>query len=133
MRGRRQAFGDPQALGPHLVERQGRSEHATAGVGNAEELEGALQRAVLAAAAVQHDEAARVAFALELAELALRGIEGMGVHALGAQCLEHAIAAHQGNLALGGFSSHWDGHLAEAHATSPTMRTSVASTTPCIW
>ena len=50
--------------------------------GNAEQLERALHAAVLAVAAVQRDEAAREAFALELGELALGRIEGVRVDAL---------------------------------------------------
>ena len=50
--------------------------------GIAEQLERALDAAVLAVAAVQGDEAAREAVALELAELALGRIEGVRVDAL---------------------------------------------------
>ena len=56
---RRQALGDPDALGHHLVHRDRRGHHARAGVGDAQQLERALHRAVLAVAAVQRDEAAK--------------------------------------------------------------------------
>ena len=66
----RQALGQPDALGHHLVERDRRGHHARAGVRDAEQLERALHRAVFAVAAVQRDEAAHEAVALEFDQIA---------------------------------------------------------------
>src|SRR6185369_4868278 len=90
-----------------------------------------LDGAVLAAAAVQRDEAARIAFALELEQVALGRIEGMRVDALRLERFQHAVAAQQRNLALGGLAAHQHGDFSErAHAGSPTIFTSVDRRTP---
>jgi hypothetical protein len=57
------------------------SHHARAGVGNAQQFERALHRAVFAEAAMQRDEAALEAFALQLDQVALGRVEGMRVDA----------------------------------------------------
>src|SRR5262249_8665294 len=60
-------------------------------------------------------------------------VEGVRVDALRAQRLEHAVAAHQRDLALGGLAAQQHRDLAEAgraHALSPTIFTSVTSCTP---
>src|SRR5262249_53231775 len=75
-------------------------------------------------APVQRDEAAREAFALQVEEVALLRVERVRVHALRAQRLEDAVAAHQRDLALGGRTAHQHRNLAEVHAASPTMRPS---------
>ena len=58
-------LAEPHELGAPLVHRQRGRHDAAAGVRNAERLERALHRAVLAEAAVQRDEHAREAVALE--------------------------------------------------------------------
>src|SRR6185503_10551474 len=130
---RRQLVGDPDHLGAPLVHADRRAHHAAAGVGDAEHLERALDGAVLAAAAVQRDEAAREAFALQLEYVALRRIEGVRVDALGAQCLQNTVTAHERDFALRGFSAHQHRDFAVTHAGCPTTRTSVERTTPFIW
>jgi hypothetical protein len=64
-------------------------------------------------AAVQRDEAARVAVGLEFGQVGVRGVERMRIHAARAQRLEHAAAGHQRHLALGGRAAHEHGHLAQ--------------------
>jgi hypothetical protein len=63
---------------------------------------------------VQRDEAAPEALALQFDQVALGGIEGVRVHALGLQRLQHAAAGHQRDLALGRLAAHEDGDLAES-------------------
>ena len=82
---RRDAGGEPHELGAPLVHRERGGHDAAAGVGDAQHLERALHRAVLAEAAVQRDEGAREALALQVEELALLRVEGVRVHALLAQ------------------------------------------------
>src|SRR6478736_1163680 len=65
-------------------------------------------------AAMQHDEAAREALALEVAQLALFRVEGMRVDAARTQRLEHARARHDGDLAFGRTAAKKDDDLAEA-------------------
>src|SRR5690606_42031287 len=107
-----------------------RAGDAPAGAGNGEMLERPLDRAVLAATAMERDEAAREALAAQLEEVAHRGVERMGVHALRAQRLQHAVAAHERDFALGGAAAEEHRHLAEAHGASPTIRTSGTSSIP---
>ena len=110
---RRQALGQPDALGHDLVDGHARGHHARAGVGDAQQFQRALHRAVLAEAAVQRDEAALEALALELRQVALGRVEGMRIDALGLQRLQHAAARHQRDLALGRVAAHQHGDLAE--------------------
>jgi hypothetical protein len=135
---RRQPFGEPDALGHHLVHGDCRGEHARAGVRQTEQLERALDAAVLAMAAVQGDEAADEALALELAELALGGIERMGVDAHAPQRQQHAGARHDRDLPLGRGAAHQHRDLAQAldvdgsvaHAAFSTISTTCAGTAP---
>jgi len=62
--------------------------HTGAGVGNAEQFQRSLNRAVFAIAAVQRDEDAVEFLRDQGREVALPWIEGMGVNALAAQCLD---------------------------------------------
>src|SRR6185295_586260 len=128
-----QALGLPDALGAQLVHRQRRGQHAAAGVWNAEPFEDALHRAVFAEAAVQRDEHALEALLFQGGEVALLWIERVGVDAFRTQRLEHHAAAFEGDLALGRLAAQQHGNLAELHSASPTMRTSVCSSTPFIW
>ncbi len=103
--------------------------------GNLQRLERALDRAVLAEAAVQRDEHAIEAVALQLPQVALGGIERMRIDTLLAQRAQHAVAGHERNLALRRRSAQQHGHLAElrtAHLASPTIRTSGSSSTPVL-
>src|SRR5260221_7251923 len=133
MRRRGQTLCRPDALGAQLVHGERRSEHAAARIGNAEPLEDALDRAVLAEAAMQRDDDALEALLLEGGEVFFLWIEGVRVDPLGAKRLQHHGAALQRNFALRRFAAEKHGNLAELHAASPTMRTSVCSTTPFIW
>ena len=84
----------PDELGAPLVHRERRRHHAAAGVGDAEQLERALHRAVLAEAAVQRDEArASKPSRFSSQRSRSRRIEGMRIDALRAQRREHAVAA----------------------------------------
>src|SRR5690606_24251280 len=91
-----------------------RGEDVAAGVGNAEQVERALDRTVLAAAAVQGDEGAGVALALEIVERTLGRIEGMGIHARALERGEHGPAALKRHLALRRRSAEQNSHLAES-------------------
>src|SRR5258706_5046770 len=133
MRRRGQTLCRPDALGAQLVHGERRREHAAAGVGNAEPFEDPLHGAVFAEAAMQGNEDALEAFLLERGEVFLLRVEGMRVDAFRAQRLQHHAAALQRDLAFRRFASKEDRDLAELHAASPTMRTSVCSTTPFIW
>src|SRR5206468_1774606 len=98
-------------------------------------LQSALHRAVLAVAAVQRDEAAREALALQFAQLALRRIEGIGIDALALQRIEHAGAGHQAHFALGAGAAHQHRNLAErfhvhAHDDSLLKSATFAATPP---
>ena len=146
--GRRcQSGAHHDALGLELVHGQRRGEHARAGVGDAEPFQRALDKPVLAAGSVQGDPGALESRARELLHGPHTGIEGGRVDAAAQECLEHRVAAHQRDLALARVAAEEHGDLAElgarpcaapgayprepAHATSPTMRTSVASSTRC--
>ena len=72
-----------------------------------------LDRAVLAAAAMQRDEGALEAVSLQFPQIALGRVEGVRIHALRAQCRKHRAARHDGNLAFGGTSAEQHGDLAE--------------------
>jgi hypothetical protein len=93
--GRRQAVGLPDALGHDLVHGHARSHHTRASVRNAQQFERALHGAVFAMAAMQRDEAACKAFALQLDQFAFGRIEGMRVDAARTQGFEHTGARHQ--------------------------------------
>ena len=110
---RRQTLGQPHAFGHHLVERDRRGHHAGAGVRDAEQFERALHRAVFAVAAVQRDEAAHEAVALEFDEIALARVEGVRVDADRSQRGQHAVARQQRDLALGRRAAHQHRGLAE--------------------
>ena len=138
---RRQILMQPDALGHDLVHAHAGGHHAGTGVGNAEQLKRALHRAVFAVAAMQRHKAAVKAFVPELGQLAFGRIKGMRIHALAAQCLQHAVAGTQRNLALGRTAAHQHGHLAqrfhigrnhEAHACSFSLdsATTLAGTAP---
>ena len=89
---RGQPFGQPHALGHDFVDGNAASLHARAGVGQAQQLQRALHGAVFAVAAMQGDEAAGKAFAPQLAQVALCGVERVGVHAARAQRLQNALS-----------------------------------------
>ena len=132
---RRNAAREPDELRAPLVHRQRRRHHAAAGVGNLQRLQRALHGAVLAEAAVQRDEDAREAVALQVEDVALGRIERMRVHALLAQRRQDAIAGHQRHLALRGRTAQQHRDFAEfgrslRSCRSPTMRTSCSSSTP---
>jgi hypothetical protein len=74
---------------------------------------------------VQRDEHPLEALLHQLEQILLLRVERMGVDALLAQRGEHHAAALEGNLPLGRFAAQQDRNLAELHASSPTMRTSV--------
>ena len=78
-----------------LVDRDGGRHHARAGVGNAEQLQRALHRAVLAEAAMQRDEAAIESAGLQFGQVPLGRIERVGVDAARQQRLQHAAAGHE--------------------------------------
>ena len=133
MRRRRQAFCRPDALRAQLVHRQRRGEYAAARIGNAEPFKDALDGAVFAEAAVQGNEDALEALLFERREVLLLRVEGMRIDALRSQRLQHHGAALQRYLAFRRFAAEQHCNLAELHAASPTIRTSVCSTTPFIW
>ncbi|GAO24974.1 1-phosphofructokinase [Alicycliphilus sp. B1] len=106
-------FEAPDALGHDLVHGDAGRHDAGAGIGDAQQLQRALHRAVLAVAAMQGDEAALVAVGLEFRQVGVRGIERMGIDAARAQRLQHAAAGHERDLALGRIAAHEHGHLAQ--------------------
>ena len=65
---------------------------------------------------MQGDKAAIEALHLELTQILLGGIKGMGIHATRLQGLEHAATRHQRNLALGRATTHKHGNLAQTAA-----------------
>jgi hypothetical protein len=96
----------PQPLGHGLVDRQGRGQHARPGVGNAEQFQRALHRAVFTPAAMQIDERALRTEGLERRQVVHRRIESKGIDPARLQRGEHALARHQRHLALGGKTAH---------------------------
>ena len=85
--------------------------------GIAQRLERALHGAVLAEPAVQRDEHAVEAFALEVEELPVPGVERVRVHALLDERRQHRVARQERDLALRRRPAHQHGDLAEfAHA-----------------
>ncbi len=108
-----QALKAPNALGHDFVHGNGRGHHTRAGVGDAQQFQCPLHRAVFAVAPVQGDEAARVALGFQLGQAGMGGVKGMGIHAHAAQRLQHATAGHQRNLALGRIAAHQHRHLAQ--------------------
>ena len=141
---RRNAAREPDELRAPLVHRERGGHDAAAGVRNAERLERALHRAVLAEAAVQRDEHAREAVARQLEQVALGRIERMRVDAALAQRVQHGVAGQQRDLALGRRAAEQHGDLAEivrrfraalavarcVMALRRASRTSGSSTTP---
>ena len=97
-----------------LVDRDGRSLYAAAGVGNTQRLEHPLDGAVLAAAPMQCDEDAIEPRRLEFGERLRAGIERVRIDAPTAQCVEHTGTRHQGDLALGRAAAEQHADLAEA-------------------
>jgi hypothetical protein len=83
---------DYDPLGLELIHGQGRGEHAAARVGDAQPLERALHRAILAPWPVQDDECTCEAPAPELCDRPLLRVEGVGVDAAALQRGEHGIA-----------------------------------------
>src|SRR6185437_11181819 len=127
----------------------GRAHDPAPGVGHAEVVERALQRAVLAAWAVQRDPHALEALRQELRERLVARVEGMGIDAAPLECVQHRLAGQQRDLALAGVAAEQHRHaaevarcgdaaqqlrvVAEAHqAGTPTMRTSGVSVMPCV-
>jgi hypothetical protein len=110
---RRDAVRQPHDLGGDLVHADRRRHHAAAGVRDAELLEGALQAAVFAVAAVQRDEDAVEFFGGQVGQRAFGRVERMGVDALGLQGLQHAGAGQDRDLALGGTAAEQDADLAQ--------------------
>ena len=78
-----------------------------------ERLQRALHGAVLAEAAVQRDEHAGEAFAAQLPQVALGGIERVRVDALLAQRRKDAVAGHERHFALRGRTAQEHGDFAE--------------------
>jgi hypothetical protein len=105
-RRRRDARGLRKPLGAELVHAHGAAEHAAAGVRNAEPLERALQRAVLAARSMQRDPGAIETGGDELAERVAGRIEEHRVDAARDERLVHGFAGHQRDLALRRVSAH---------------------------
>ena len=105
----------PDQLGTPLVHRQGGGQHAAAGVGKRQQVERALQRAVLAAASVQGDEDALETLGVQRFERLVPRVEAVGIDAAGAQGGQHRGSAFQRNLALGRLAAHHHRHLAEIH------------------
>ena len=115
-----QRVGHPDPLGEDLVHRHRRGHHPRTGVGNAEQLERALHRAVFAVAAMQRDEGAGKIFFHQIADRTQRGVESMGIDAFGAQRGQHPGARHQRHFAFGRLTAHQHRHLAEVrHRSAP--------------
>ncbi|KAG1313781.1 hypothetical protein G6F62_014038 [Rhizopus arrhizus] len=110
------------ALGHGLVHGQRRGHRAAAGVRDAQQFQGALDRAVFAIAAMQGDEHPVEAFSGQLGQAAFARVEQVRVHAGAGQRLLHALAGHQRHFALGGTAAVQHTYFAElrAHASSPT-------------
>ncbi len=104
-----------------------------------------MNQSVLAAGAVQCDPGAVVASCAEILDGAFARIEGFGIDAAATERGEHRVAREQRYFALRGVPAEQHGDLAEfarvaraadagmpreeAHAASPTMRTSGCSMT----
>ena len=86
---------------------------ATEDVGQAQQLKRALHGSVFAVAAMQGDEAAGKAFAPQLAQVALCGVERVGIHAARAQRLQNALSRLQRDFALRRAPAHENGHFAK--------------------
>ena len=111
--GRGQSLEAPDALGHDLVHGDARGHHSRPRVGNPEQLQRALDRAVLAIAAVQRDEAAVEPLHLELIHVLPGRVERVGIDAPVLQGLEHTGARHQRDFALGRAAAHEHRHLAQ--------------------
>ena len=98
--GRGVTRADYDPLGLELVHGQGRGEHTAAGVGNAQPLERALHRAILAPGPMQDDECSCEAGALEFCDRPLLRVEGVGVDAAALERGQHGIAGDQRYLAF---------------------------------
>ena len=106
-------LGQPHAFGHGFVNGDARSHDARTGVGNAQQFERTLHGAVFTESAVQCNETPLETFFFEIGQIAFGWIESMGIDTTTAQGIEHAIAGHERDVALGGFATHQDGHLTE--------------------
>ena len=86
-----------------------------AGIGNTQEFERALHRAVLAMAAVQGDKAARKALLAQRPERLLLRVKRVGVYALAAQGRQNTLSRHERNRALGRAAPHEHSDFAKVH------------------
>src|SRR6516165_8523720 len=143
----RNADGERQALGAQLIHADGRAHHAASGVGNAQVLERALERPVLAPRAVERDPDALEARDEQVRERLIARIEGEGLDTARLEGFQHGVAREERDLALAGItavehrhaaelariadSSQPPGLVGERHLQgTPTMRTSGCSATP---
>jgi hypothetical protein len=106
----------PHELGPPLVHRQRARHHSAAGVRQAQVLERALHRPVLAEAPVQCDEHAVEVLRDELFEPLVSRVEAVRVDAALPERREHHVAAPQRDLALGAAAAQQHGHFAKSVA-----------------
>src|SRR5437660_635954 len=131
--GRRNPAPLPDDLRAPFVHRERAPEHARSGVGDSEELERALDRAVLAVAAVQRDKDAVEPLFDKCLESPLLGIECVRIDTFFLQSGQDHCAALERNGSLRGTPAHHHGDLskvARPHAASPMILTSGTSSMP---
>src|SRR5258708_29275081 len=128
----RNAASLPEELGAPLVHREGAAQNARAGIRNARQLERALNRAVLAIAAVQHTEDSCEAICDERCESPFLRIESVCIDAFFLQSGRYHGAALERNGTLCGPPPHQHSDLskvARLHAASPMILTSGINST----
>ena len=112
----------PHLLGAQLVHGQGRSEDATACVGNAGALQQALHAAVFTATAVQDDEGAVDLLGLQAGEEVIAHVDTKGIHTATLQRLEHGIAGLERDFTLSTLAAEQHGHATEVAAVIKAVR-----------